>query len=264
MTLQLVNASAIRALWIRELRGAVINRYMQVFAALSSLAGIAALTSSEDATATGAFILQVAIYFVSLFAVLTGVSSAHAERAEWPLLFSQPVARSAYVLGKFTALLAMFAAVLLLVFLPPAFGGSPLPALCHLLFGTLLLAAVFLALGIAAGFAAHDRAQALIVAVSAWLFLLVGIDLVALFAARWPFFQAIADAWVGALMANPLDAFRIGGLFALQQIPAEAADKTPLANWWIAHARLWFTLSATAWAAALLSVATARINAAAE
>jgi len=35
-----------------------------------------------------------------------------------------------------------------------------------------LLAATFLALGLAAGYFAHDRAQALIIGVSAWLLLL--------------------------------------------------------------------------------------------
>ena len=44
---------------------------------------------------------------------------------------------------------------------------------------TLLLAAAFLALGLAAGFFAHDRAQALVIGVSAWLFLLFGLDLIA-------------------------------------------------------------------------------------
>jgi hypothetical protein len=38
-------------------------------------------------------------------------------------------------------------------------------------------------------------------------------------------------------MLNPLDSFRIEALFALEQIPAEAANKTPLASWWIAHAK---------------------------
>jgi hypothetical protein len=44
-------------------------------------------------------------------------------------------------------------------------------------------------------------------------------------------------------MVNPLDAFRIQALFAMEQIPAEAANKTPLAAWWISHANLWFRFS---------------------
>ena len=63
-------------------------------------------------------ILQVALYFVSLFALLAGASSAQAERDEWQMLFAQPVPRAAYVVGKFIAYLSIFAAVLLLLFLP--------------------------------------------------------------------------------------------------------------------------------------------------
>jgi hypothetical protein len=61
-------------------------------------------------------------------------------------------------------------------------------------------------------------------------------------------------------MLNPLDSFRIEALFALEQIPAEAANKTPLANWWIAHAALWFSVIAAFWSAALVAVASFRLN----
>jgi len=113
---------------------------------------------------------------------------------------------------------------------------------------------------LAAGFLAHDRAQALIIGVGAWLFLLVGLDLIALFAARWPILQNWPDLWAAALMLNPLDAFRIEALFALQQIPAEAANKTPLANWWIEHAAAWFALISVFWSALLILIAGLCLN----
>ncbi len=251
---------ALSALLAREFRAALINRYFQVFCALSLLGGGAATLFSEDANAAGFFILQIALYFVSLFALLAGVSSAQGEREEWQLLFAQPVARSAYVIGKFLALFAIFGAVLLLLFLPAFIAGSAARTLALFYVQTLLLAAVFLAGGLAAGFVAHDRAHALIIGVSIWLLLLFGIDLIALFAARWPLVQSTPDVWVGALMLNPLDSFRIEALFALEQIPAEAANKTPLANWWIAHAGAWFALVATAWSTGLIFAAGVRLN----
>jgi ABC-type transport system involved in multi-copper enzyme maturation permease subunit len=249
----------LHAILAREFRAALINRYFQVFCALALLGGIAALVFSEDGSAVGFFILQIALYFVSLFSLLAGVSSAQGEREEWPLLFTQPVARGAYVIGKFCALSSIFGGVLLLLFLPALFTGSA-ATLAPLYVQTLLLAAVFIACGLVAGFFAHDRAQALIVGVSAWLFLLFGVDLVALFAARWPVMQNVPDLWVAALMFNPLDAFRIEALFALQQIPAEAANKTPLANWWIEHAGAWFAAIAIFWSGALLKIAGLRLN----
>ena len=248
------------ALFAREFRAALINRYFQVFAVLSLIGGIAAAIFSEDVNATGFFHLQIALYFVSLFALLAGVGSAQAEREEWQLLFTQPLPRSAYVVGKFCALLSIFAGVLVLFFLSALFAGSAARTLTALYLQTFLLAGAFLACGLAAGYFAHDRAQALVIGVSAWLLLLFGVDLIALFAARWSAVQKLPDLWIALLMLNPLDSFRIDALFALQQIPAEAANKTPLASWWIAHAAVWFAAIAAFWSATLVALASLRLN----
>jgi ABC-2 type transport system permease protein/Cu-processing system permease protein len=248
------------ALFGREFRAALINRYFQVFCALGLMGGIAAAIFGEDANATAVFYIQIAIYFVSLFALLAGVGSAQAEREEWQLLFTQPLPRAACVVGKFCALLSMFGGVLLLMFVPGFLAGSAIHALASLYFETFLLAATFLACGLATGYLAHDRAQGLIVGVSAWLLLLFGLDLMALFAARWSAIQNLPDLWVALLMLNPLDSFRIHALFALQQIPAEAANKTPLASWWIAHAGGWFATVAALWSATLIALAGLRLN----
>jgi ABC-type transport system involved in multi-copper enzyme maturation permease subunit len=256
----LLEVAPLRAVLLREFRDALINRYFQVFSVLSLLGGAAAFVLSEDTHSIAFLILQISLYFVSLFALLAGASSAQAERDEWQLLFAQPVPRAAYVLGKFIAYLSIFGAVLLLLFLPGFTAGSGGQRIAMLYVQTLLLAAAFLALGLAAGFLAHDRAQALIAGVSAWLLLLFGIDLIALFAARWELIQKFPNLWVSLLMLNRLDSFRIEALFALEQIPAEAANKTPLASWWIAHADLWFSVIAICWCAAFVSLAGWRLN----
>lgn len=256
----LIEVTSLQALLLREFRAALLNRYFQVFAALSLLAGLTAVFVSENADAIGFFVVQAALFLVSLFALLAGVSSAQAEREEWQLMFSQPVPRAAYVIGKFVAYFSILAGVLALLFVPAFFGGAPAQRIAILYLQTLLLAAAFLALGLAAGFLANDRVQALIIGATAWLFLLFGVDLAGLFAARLEFVQRMPDLWVSILMLNPLDAFRIHALFALEQIPAEAANKTPLANWWITHAGLWFTTIAMLWAVSLITVAGLRLN----
>jgi ABC-type transport system involved in multi-copper enzyme maturation permease subunit len=256
----LFDRGAASALFAREFRLAALNRYVHIFSALALLGGIAAAVFSEDPNATGFFHLQIALYFVSLFAVLAGVNSAQAEREEWPLLFTQPVARPSLVIGKFFALAAIYAAVLMLLFLPSLFTGAPLVVVIRLYLETLLLAAAFLSCGLAMGYFARDRAQALIVGVSAWLLLLFGLDLLALFAAQWSGVQQWPDLWVALLMLNPLDSFRIDALFALQQIPAEAASKTPLASWWTVHSSGWFAAIALAWSVGLIAAAGLRMN----
>lgn len=250
----------IHALLAREFRAALINRYFQVFCVLALIGGIAAALFAEDANAAAVFDLQLTLYFVSLFALLAGVGSAQAEREEWQLLFTQPLPRSAYVLGKFLSLLSIFAAVLILLFSPALFAGSALRMIAPLYAHTLLLAAAFIAFGLAAGYFAHDRAHALVVGVSVWLLLLVGVDLLGLFAARWPLVQKFPDVWVALLMLNPLDSFRIEALFALEQIPAEAANKTPLASWWIAHAAAWFSAIAVIWSATSIALTSWRLH----
>ena len=255
-----VNPASLRALFAREFRAALINRYFQVFCALALIGGIAAAVFSEDGNAAAVFDFQLALYFVSLFALLAGVGSAQAEREEWQLLFTQPLPRSAYAIGKFCALLSIFAGVLMLMFVPGVFAGSAIGVLAELYFETLLLAGAFLACGLAAGYLAHDRAHALIVGVSAWLLLLLGLDLIALFSARWSAVQNLPDLWVALLMLNPLDSFRINALFALQQIPSEAANKTPLASWWIAHASVWFVAIAATWSVTLVALAALRLK----
>lgn len=248
-----------RALFAREFRAALINRYFQILCLLGLVGGIACAIFGEDAAAIGVFYLQMALYFVSLFALLAGIGSAQTERDEWQLLFTQPIARPIYAIGKFATLLTIFAGVLVLFFVPSV-SVAPGSTLFRLYLQTLLLTGAFLAVGLAAGYWAHDRAQGLIAGVSAWLLLLCGVDLLALFAARWSTIQQFPDLWVALLMINPLDSFRIDALFALQQIPAEAANKTPLASWWIDHARGWFAAIAVAWSVGFVTLASLRLN----
>lgn len=255
-----IEAGSLRAVLQRELQSALVNRYLQAFSFLALGGGIGAVALGESADAPAFLILQIALYFVSLFALLAGVSSARAEGEEWPILFAQPLPRAACVLGKFAALWGIFGSVLALLFVPALVSGGSPAALVPLFFHTLGLAATFGSLGLFAGVIAHDRAPALVLGVSAWLFLLFGVDLAALLAAQIAALQKLPDLWVALLMANPLDAFRIQALFAMEQIPAESADKTPLAAWWLRHASLWFVLVSAGWSAALLFLTSRRLE----
>ena len=257
-TVALVSDAPLRAVIARELQAAVLNRYLQVFCVLALAGGIGAALLADTADAAPMLILQMALYFVSLFALLIGTSSARAESSEWPLLFAQPIARSAFLLGKFLALTFMFAGLLALLFLPTLFVSPPDATLAPALRPTLTLAA-FVALGLGAGFLARDRVQGLVLGVSAWLLFLFGLDLVALLVARWSFLQQAPDVWASLLMLNPLDAFRIDALFAMERIPAEAASQTGLTSWWLAHSGLWFVLISIAWMTALLGVTARRL-----
>jgi ABC-type transport system involved in multi-copper enzyme maturation permease subunit len=258
--LSLFEFNAVRAVLLREFRAALINRYFQIFAVLALFGGFASAFFSEDPNAVAFFTVQMGLYLVSLFALLAGVSSAQGERSEWQLMLAQPVPRASYPIAKFITYLSIFAVVLLLLFIPAAFASAHGQTIAMLYLKTLLLAATFLALGLTIGFFANDRAHALIVSVCGWLFLLVGIDLAGLLFARVEVIQRVPDLWLSVLMLNPLDAFRIDALFSLEQIPAEAANKTQLAAWWIAHSGFWFGSVTSLWALALIALAGFRLN----
>jgi hypothetical protein len=254
------DCTTIPALLKREIRSAFVNRYLQVFSLIALGGGIAATLFGETGEAAAFFILQVTMYFVSLLALLAGVSSARTESEEWPILFSQPTPRAAFLFGKFAALWAMFAGLAAALFLPALIDGAP-PAILLRLYGkSVLLAALFTSLGLWSGFRGHDRVQGLVTALGLWLVLLFGTDLLALLAARWPLIHQFPDFWVAALMLNPLDAFRIEALFAAEQIPVEAAGKTSLTQWWIGHAGLWFLLLAICWTSGLIALAMRRVK----
>ena len=237
----------------RELHSAILNRYLQVFCVLALAGGIGAALVTDTPDDAPMLILQIALYFVSLFALLIGTSSARAESQEWPLLFAQPIPRSAFLLGKFLALALLFAGLLALLFLPTLFVRAPGAAFLSLYGHTLPLAAAFVALGLCTGFLARDRVQGLVLGVGLWLLLLFGMDMIALLVAHSSFLQRWPDIWSSFLMLNPLDAFRIDALFALAKIPAEAAKQTPLTSWWLAHTGLWFVAISLSWMAVLLT-----------
>lgn len=251
--------SSLRAVLGREFRAAILNLYLQVFSLFALAGGLAATNVGETADAAPLFVAQLALYIVSLFALLVGVSAARAESEEWPILFSQPAPRWVPATGKVTALVVIFAIVLLLLF-GPVFFEAEFPGGVALLYAhTVGLAGVFGSLGVWIGYRANDRAQGLLLGASAWLALLIAFDLVALVAAHWPFLQKHPDTWVGALMLNPLDAFRINALFAAEKIPAEAAGKTPLAGWWLNHPGLWLAIISAVWTLGLLWLANRRV-----
>lgn len=249
-----------RAVLFRETHAASINRYLQTFTLLALAGGLSSVWMSDNLETIAHFMLQTCLYSIPLFALLLGVSSARMESEEWPVLFSQPVRRSSIFVGKFLSGWAMFALILVVLFLPGIFVGAPLVTTAARWIESTGLTAVFLALGLCVGVCAADRVRALMAGLVAWLVLFFGFDLAVAGLANWPPVQRLPGFWVSLLMLNPLDAYRIQGLFSLEQIPAETAAKAPLAEFWINHARACFFVIAALWTAVLLAATVRRVN----
>jgi ABC-type transport system involved in multi-copper enzyme maturation permease subunit len=243
---------AVHPFLIRELRTILRNRFLQVFSALALLAGGAAVVSGPSPGALPYIYLQLILYLVPLFTALIGISSAHGELEEHQFLFSQPLCRFHLVLGKWSALFIVSAAILFLTFLPALLSGTaPLPLLA--LWGKSLgLASVFIGLGLAVGFSTHDRSRGLIYVLTLWLLLLIGFDLAAYFAAQFPAVHHYPAAWFFFLLTNPIDAVRITALFALQEIPFTIPGENKWVAQGVGHLGKWVVVLTLAWTLMLL------------
>jgi len=252
---------AVRALTFRELRAALLNRFVQLFTAAALLAGLSPLLNdSIGGDLAPIFLLQAVLYLVPLFALLIGTGSAQGDLEERAFLFAQPRGRSSVVLGKFAALWLLLTLATLALVLPGMFADTAVAPLALLWLHAAGIAGVFLALGLACGFSTNDRVKAHLAALCLWFVFLAGFDLLALAGAHLPWAQGRPELWTSLLMFNPLDALRIGALFAVDRIPFDTAQAAPLVRWWLGHLGPWFAALSAAWIALALAWSRRRVE----
>jgi hypothetical protein len=242
--------AALSASCQRELAANSVNRFLHVHLAIAAAAGFLPLFTPDDTSgAAPLWVLQAVLYCLSLSSLLLGLSSAHAEADEFPLLFAQPAPRWAWLYGKAIAVTLVLATASLLLILPAALigGGTvPLVAMAAAAWGvTLALAAV----GLGVGFWIRDPVRGLLAAMAVWFALLFGTDLLLLAASGAPWIHARPGLWVAVLMANPLDAFRITVLFSVEQAAFAGLDAGGVVRWWIAHGWAWLIVLVSIWSA---------------
>lgn len=242
-----VSFQALPAVVRREVRTTLHNRFVQVFALVlvgGSLAASAFITSASSLPFAA---LMLFLYVVPLFGLLTGVSAAHEERAEWPFLMSQPVRRFTFVLGKGAALVAAFAVVLILALLPVAWStasAAPLGAVGGL---GLALVLVGVSAGLALGYYTESRARGLMSALLLWFAALALYDLLALGLSGVDFFQSQPALWVAVLLLNPIDAVRLAGLLALEAVPFSMPGEDASAAFLLQALPIWVIIMTLAW-----------------
>lgn len=232
----------------RELAANRVNRFLHVHLALAAAAGLLPLfTPTEAASAAPLWVLHAVLYCLSLSALLLGLSSAHGEADEFPLLFAQPAPRWAWLLGKVVALSLVLGVASLLLVLPAALVGGATPALAGLAVAaggvTLALAAV----GMGVGFWVRDPVRGLLAGLGLWFTLLFGTDLVLLALSGAPWMHSRVGLWVALLMGNPLDALRITVLFSVEQAAFAGLDAGSVVRWWISHGWTWLAIVVLLW-----------------
>jgi Cu-processing system permease protein len=216
----------------QELVLAMRSRWTQIFAAVFAALSLAVAGSGyvlsggagmQDFARTAASLVQLVLLLTPLTSLVIGVLALAPERGAAELLFSQPVARRSILLGRllglFTALAAAQAIGLggagLVVF--SRAGGEGLAGYGILFLGALVLTGIFL--GIAALLASGGvgrRAKSLAVALIVWFAAVVLFDVAALGVASLLGSKAASRVLIGAVLVNPIDAFRTGVLLAIQ------------------------------------------------
>jgi hypothetical protein len=242
----------------RELAEQRLNRFLHVHLALCTAIGLLPLFTPDAAErAAPAWVLQGVLYCLSLSALLLGLSAAHGDADEFPMLFTQPIAREAWLAGKTLALAALLVPAAVLTIAPAAAAGGLTPAL--LLVGTAAggVCLVLALLGFAAGFWVRDHVRGLLLALGVWFGLLFGIDLLLLAVAGSPWAAQHADAWALPLMINPLAALRVTMVFAIEQTAPASVGTSALVRWWLANAGPWLAGIVALWTAILFAVGAA-------
>ncbi|WP_323718642.1 ABC transporter permease [Paracoccus aminovorans] len=211
----------------RELAEGMRNRWVvSMTAVMAALAGtIAALGSAPTGTtATGALdvvvvgLASLTIFLVPLIALLLSHDSItrEAERGTLLLLLSHPLSRSQVVAGKFLGQLAILALATVIGFgLAAAFvawrhGAAGWQAFAMMTAISVLLGAVFLALGVLASSMVQESSTAAGISIGLWLFFVALYDM-ALLAALVAMGGHALPGWLmdAALLANPTDAYRL-------------------------------------------------------
>lgn len=176
-------------------------------------------------TVSVASMTTLAVYLTPLLALMMAFDSiaGEAERGGLGLLLSYPVQRGEILVGKFLAHLAALAFAMIIGFgsagavavLAGGADAASLTALLRLILTSLLLGAVFLALGYAVSAVAGSTTGAAGLSAGLWLVFVVLYDLGLLGAVvfdKGGWFTQSVFPW--AMAANPADAFRLWNVAA--------------------------------------------------
>ncbi|MEM7224323.1 MAG: ABC transporter permease subunit [Pseudomonadota bacterium] len=267
--------SAIRQIIVKEIRDGLRNRWIAaLIVVLAGLALVLALLGAAPGGEVKASALSVtvvslaslSVYLLPLIALMLSYDAivGEAERGTLLLLLSYPVARWQVALGKFLGHLAILTLAILI-----GYGGAGVVvallggvdaegwhALAALCASSVLLGAVFIAIGICISVVVEEHSKAAGLALTLWLVLVVLYDLGLLGALLLDSNQSLSSGlFTALLLANPTDAFRVFNLTLVEGV-REAGGLAGLGAQTVPHPALPLGLLAL-WTATALGAATA-------
>lgn len=260
MTVFQLPAPVYRGIVRREITTTFHNRFVQIFAIVAWAGSIAVAALSGRPNAVPYGLLLLFLYLVPLFGLLVGVSAAHEERDERAFLWSQPVPRAAFVLGKAATLIVALSAVLLGALVAGAVMGAAAGTLALLWGLGTGLVLVSVSAGLAAGQYTTSRARGLMAVLVVWVVAFALYDAMALGLSGLKAMQALPAIWVGLLLVNPIDATRIAGLFALENVPFSSPGEAAWIGDLMAWLPAWTAVLTVIWTGLLLALACRRLQ----
>jgi Cu-processing system permease protein len=242
----------------RELAEQRLNRFLHVHMTLCGVTGLLPLFTPDAVDRSApAWVLQAVLYCLSLSSLLLGLSAAHGDADEFPVLFTQPIGRATWLAGKSLALGALIVPASILTVAPAALTSgvtSILLAVCAAAAGVCVSLAL---LGLAVGFWVRDHVRGLLLALGMWFALLFGTDLLLLAVSGSTWVQRHADIWALPMMINPLSALRVTMLFAMERTAPISVGAGPLVAWWLQHTGVWLACVTAAWTAGMFAFSAA-------
>ncbi len=223
------------AIAANEIRTGLRNRW--VAAAILLFAGLSLLLTLLGSTPVGtvksgglavvvASLASLSVYLVPLIALMLSHDSVvgEAERGTLMLLLTYPISRWQLLAGKFLGHLAILSLALVFGFgltglvmaAGPGADADDIAALARLIASSVILGAVFVALGSLVSVRARERAMAVGMAIGLWLTMVVLYDLALIGLLLADTQHTIGSSALAYAMAlNPADAFRVYNLAQL-------------------------------------------------
>ena len=250
--------ATIDATFRREIAEHRLNRFLHVHLTLCALTGLLPLfTPDAAARSAPAWVLQAVLYCLSLSSLLLGLSAAHGDADEFPVLFTQFSGRAPWLAGKGAALAALLGPAAALAIAPAALTSGVTSSLLFVGAAAAGVCLVLALLGLAIGCWVRDHVRGLLVALGVWFMLLFGVELLLLAISGSPLVQRHASVWALPLMLNPLSALRVTMLFTLEGTAPASIGPGMVVGWWLGHGGLWLAGVLAAWGAVTFRVGVA-------
>lgn len=234
------------------------NRFMQVVAIACVMGGSALLAAAPGRDTLPMLLIQVVLFFGSLFAFLIGWASGQQARQQGAFLFAQPIGTAELIGGKLLGT-GSWGILLLALFMGPAVvRAGMLETLLPLVGLTLGFLLVCLLGGLGIGLVATP-VSGLMAVLLAWAVSVAGWEIGLLVLSESALIESTPWVFVALLLVNPAGAYRIGAMIGVESVPFDA-EGLETGRWVFAHIGAVAMAVFAAWVSVLFAAIVRGVN----